>query len=153
MRAGTSSSQPFSQSSERQQGKCDAVEVVADHEIEWESCAGEVLLLPISVRTLRGTEIVCRPAAARIFSVSCGHISQKRPGRLGRGREIRAASPLGIAVGADVLAEAAALLLDGVEPADGATHRGMIMRDAARLQPGKRRSRAVDVVHAPPPEP
>src|SRR5205085_10656060 len=57
MRAGTSSNQPFSQSSERQQGERDAVEVIPDHEIEWESCPGEVLLLPVTVRALRRTEI------------------------------------------------------------------------------------------------
>ena len=62
MRAGTSSSQPFSHSSECQQRERDAVEVIANHEIERESCAGEVLLVPVAVGALRRTEIVCRPA-------------------------------------------------------------------------------------------
>src|SRR6476646_10966565 len=107
MRGGTSSSQPFSQSSQCQKRKGNAVEVVADHEVERESCAGEVLLLPVTVRALRGTEIVCRPAAGGIFSVSCGHVGKQCPGRLRRGREIPPAAPGGVDVRTDVLAEAA----------------------------------------------
>src|SRR5215469_12714014 len=105
MRAGTSSSQPFSQSSECQKRKRDAVEVIANHEIERESCTGEVLLVPVTVRALRRTEIVCRPAGARIFSVSCGQVGKQRPGSLRSRREIRPAAPGGIGVGANVLAE------------------------------------------------
>src|SRR6476659_3438691 len=108
-----------------------------------------MLLVPVAIRSLRSAEIVCRPPAARIFSVSCGHVGKERPGGLRRGRELRAATPRRIGIGADVLAEAAALLLDGVEPRDGAAHRGMVVRDAAGLEPGQRGAGAVDVVHAP----
>src|SRR5689334_9535889 len=104
MRGGTSSSQPFSESSECQERERDSVQVIPDHEIEWESCAGEMLLIPITVRALRGTEIVCRAPGARIFSVSCGHIAEQGPGRLRRGRELGPAAPGRIGVGADVLA-------------------------------------------------
>src|SRR5207244_11247230 len=93
MPGGTSSSQPFSQSSERQEGKCNAVEVIPDHEIERESRTREVLLLPVSVRALRCAEIVCRPAGSQIFSVSCGHVREERPSRLRRRPEILWATP------------------------------------------------------------
>src|SRR5437764_15053413 len=105
MRGGTSSSQPFSQPSECQKRKRDAVEVITNNEIEWESRAGEVLLIPVTVRALRRTEVVCRPATGQIFSVSCGHVRKERPRRLGRSRELRPPTPRRIGVGADVLAE------------------------------------------------
>src|SRR4051812_7451491 len=108
-----------------------------------------MLLVPVSIRALRSAEIVCRPPAAGIFSVSCGHVRKERPGRLRRRREIRPATPRRIGVGADVLAEAAALLLDRVEPGDGAAHGRVVVRDAAGLEPGQRGAGAVDVVHAP----
>src|SRR6478736_9689565 len=108
-----------------------------------------MLLVPVAIRSLRSAEIVCRPPAARIFSVSCGHVGKERPGGLRRGRELRAATPRRIGVGADVLAEAAALLLDGVEPGDGATHRGVVVRDTDGFETGQRGAGAVDVVHAP----
>src|SRR5206468_3781929 len=82
MRAGTSSSQPLSHSSECQQRERDAVQVITDHKIERKSCAGEMLFVPISVGQLTGTEVVCRPACPGILSVSCGHIAQQCPGRL-----------------------------------------------------------------------
>src|SRR2546429_1624082 len=108
-----------------------------------------MLLMPVTIRALSSAEIVCRPPTARIFSVSCGHVGKERPGRLRRRRELGPATPRRMGVGADVLAEAAALLLDGVEPGDGAAHGGVVVRDAAGLEPGQRGAGAVDVVHAP----
>src|SRR5205085_3785170 len=59
------------------------------------------------------------------------------------------AAPRRLVVGADVLAEAAALVLDGVEPRDRARDRRMRLVEAERLERRQHRRRSVDVVHAP----
>src|SRR5262245_52111253 len=110
-RAETSCGEPFSLSTEGEQRKVEAIEVVADHEIEREACAREVLLCPVAVRPLRAAKIVCRPARTNILSVSCGDVAEQRPGGL-RGGHDAAPAKLAVAVREDVLAEAAALVLD-----------------------------------------
>src|SRR5438309_10577364 len=122
---GTSCRKPLSHSAEREQREADAVEVVANHEVEGEPCAGEVLLVPVAVITLDSAKIICRPSRARILSVSCGHVAGERPRGLRRRREGRAAPPGRVRIRANVLAEAAVLLLHGVEPRDGAPDRRM----------------------------
>ena len=97
--------------------------------------------------------IGCSPRGS-ILSVSCGHVRRAAPSAVCDGRrEGRPAAPGGIGVGADVLAEAAALLLDRVEPGDGAAHRRMLVRDAACRERGQRGAGAVEVVDAPAAEP
>src|SRR6266550_3555088 len=151
--AGTSCREPLSHSAEREQREADAVEVIANHEVEGEACAGEVLLVPVAVITLDSAKIIGRPSRARILSVSCGHVAGEGPRGLRRRREGRAAAPCRVRIRADVLAEAAVLLLHRVEPGNCATHRRMTGGHAARLERRQRSPGSVEMVDTPAAEP
>src|SRR4029079_7748663 len=136
-----------------EQWEADAVEVVADHEVERESGAGEVLLVPIPVGTLDTAKIVSGSSRISTLSVSCGHVAEERPGGLRRRCEGCAPAPGRIGVRADVLAEAARLLLNRVEPPCCAPDSGVVTGNAARLERGQGGARPVEMVDAPAAEP
>src|SRR5581483_122908 len=76
---------------------------------------------------------------------------EQRPGRLRR-RRGAAGTPLGLAVGAQVLAEAAVVVLGALEPRNRAPH-ALVLAQAGGGEGRDDRSDAVDVVRAPATEP
>ena len=80
-----------------------------------------------------------------------GMKGEQRPRRLRRGRRA-ATAPVGLAVGAEVLAEPAVGVLHALEPRDRAAH-ARVLREPARGECGDDRADAVDVVRAPAAEP
>src|SRR5438477_9852687 len=115
----------------------ETIEVVPNHEIQWEASAGEMALGPVTVRSLDDTEPL-GGATGRLSGRLAGrNVAEQRPGGLRR-RRGTASTPRRIRVRTDVLPEGAALLLDGVEPGDGPPHSRMAGREAACLERGQR---------------
>src|SRR5579862_1676217 len=124
--------------------------MVIEVEVAGKAGAGEVGLVPAPVVPLRRGEPRNR-SVERLSAGACGLEREQRPRGLRRGRYAPRA-PLPRAVGAQVLAEPAVLVLDALEPRDGAPY-ALVLGEPGG---GERRhdgADAVDVVRAPAPEP
>src|SRR6266540_2508961 len=126
------------------------VEVVVDVEVAGEARACVVGLVPAAVAALRLDE----PAHGTLDrgASHAGRVeAEQRPRRLRRGRRA-APSPRRVAVGAEVLAEAAVLVLHPLEPGDGGA-RAWMLGEVADGKRGKDGAGPVDVVRTPAAEP
>src|SRR5262249_37541225 len=148
-----------------------AVEVVAEHEaarqlaaladpravlladgVAGGAAAGERLLVPAAVAALRVAQVIGRAPRRRRLGAIRGDEREQRPRGLRR-RARAAAARARTDVRLAALAEAAVAVLALDEPAHGAPHREAVHRLADRGERRQHRADAVDVVHAPSPEP
>ena len=124
--------------------------MIVEIEVAGEAGAREVGLVPAPVRQLRLDEPAHR-AVRDVARLAGGVEREQRPRGLRRRRRA-ASAPLRLAVRAEVLAEAAVLVLHAPEPRNRAAH-APVLAQAARDERGNGGAGAVDVVRAPAAEP
>src|SRR6266545_101117 len=135
---------------ERHHGEDLPVEVVVDVEVAGEPRSRVVRLVPAAVAALRVDEPAHRALGRR--PELAGRVQAEQCPRRLRRRGRATPAPLGIAVGTQVFAEAAVLVLYTRQPLDRGVHAGMIAQPTGRKR-GEDGARSVDVIRAPAAEP
>src|SRR5579875_2602998 len=89
---------------------------------------------------------------SRVIDLAGGHQPQDGPSRV-RGRALLVTAGWGSGIGFFIFAPAAVFALDFKQKSDGAPHRGILRRNADRVERAKHRPSSVNVIRAPAAEP